>query len=198
MGASLLSNYLSEEGVNSPIDAGFCVSAVWDFMASHERLEGGRFSRRLLYSYACGSRITSIIRENEKLFREAGTAGLNEILAHNANRMSTINDTFMSQLAGYSDTAAFAAALSPIFRVGNIYRPCVFLNARDDPFYGEDCLDAIETAVRESGQQDLVLAITEKGGHMGWLHKNEEGRWEQWFVHPVREFFDAILLVSRL
>ncbi|KAL5537023.1 hypothetical protein ACEPAF_846 [Sanghuangporus sanghuang] len=192
MGGALLSNYLAEEGDACPIDAGFCVSTVWDLEACAERIEEN-YLRRLLYSYTIGTSLTRIVHAHEQLFRDAGATGLDELLSRSAVRMSAFNDIFMSHLAGYSDTAAFAAATSPIFRVGKIRRPCVLLNAHDDPFYGGDCLEDLRKRVRESGYDGLVLTITKKGGHVGWLQRNREGNIEQWFARPVREFFDTIL-----
>ncbi|EJD07438.1 AB-hydrolase YheT [Fomitiporia mediterranea MF3/22] len=192
MGGGLLSNYMAEEGATCPLDAGFCISTVWDFLSCHERMEEEHFFRRICYSYSCGTRLTSVVREHEKLFRDANSKGLDQLLSQRRVCMSMFNNTFMSYLAGYPNTPAFSAGTSPLYRVGNIRRPCVLLNARDDPFYGGWYMADVERAVRDGGHENLVLAITEKGGHVGWIQKTKDGRWEQWFMHPVREFFDAI------
>lgn len=192
MGGALLSNYLAEQGDDCPLAGAFCVSTVWDLEACSKRIEDERILRRLVYSYACGANLTAIVRAHESVFRTANSAGLESLLARRATRMRTFNDTFMSQLAGYSDTTAFAAAISPVFHLGQVRRPCVLLNARDDPFYGGECLKEMEKVVRESENERLVLAVTERGGHLGWMQKNE-GQLGQWFPRPVREFFDGIM-----
>lgn len=197
MGGGLISNYLAEEGEACPIDAGFCVSTVWDLGTCVKKIEEN-YLRRLLYSYSLGTGLTRIVRAHEQLFRDAGATGLDDLLSRSAVRMSTFNDVFMSHLAGYVDTPAFAAATSPIYNVEKIRRPCILLNANDDPFYGGDCLNVLQEKVRDCNYDGLVLAITRKGGHVGWLQRNSEGNVEQWFAGPVREFFDAILSVRIL
>ena len=204
MGGGLLSNYLAEEGDNCPLKAGFCVSTVWDLEACMTQIEDKHFLRRVLYSYTCGSNLAHIISKHESVFREAGCQGLDELLGKNKARrrkgigswrlvrMKTFNEVFMSQLAGYESTAAFAAETSPIFKLNRVRKPCVLLNARDDPFYGKECLRPVEEAVRSSGNENVLLAITEKGGHLGWLQKNKDGKMGRWYIHPIREFFDAM------
>ncbi|EJD07436.1 uncharacterized protein FOMMEDRAFT_164408 [Fomitiporia mediterranea MF3/22] len=192
MGGSRLTNYLAEEGTTCPLDAAFCISTVFDYLSCHVWIEEEHLLRRIFYSGSCGSRLTRMVREHENLFRDANSKGLDSLLSKRMVYMSTFNDTFMSYLAGYPDTPEFSADTSPIFHIGKIHRPCVLLNARDDPFYGGWCVGDVERVVRASGRKNLVLAITEQGGHVGWFQKAKDGRWEQWFVHPAREFFDAI------
>ena len=193
MGGGLLSNYLAEEGESCPMTAGFCVSTVWDFEACSKRIEDESIFRRLIYSYACGSTLASIVRRNEPVFREAESHGLDGIVENKHVRMKTFNDTFMAQLAGYKDTAEFAAATSPIFKLDKIRRPCVLLNALDDPFYGEECLKEVEKVVQSMEYDGVVLALTEKGGHVAWVQRNAETILEQWYVHPVRQFFESFV-----
>ena len=196
MGGGLLSNYLSEEGDNCPLKAGFAVSTVWDLEACSRQIENATFFRRLVYSYSCGTRLASLVREHEPVFRKAGSPGLENLLSHRLVRMSTFNDTFMAQLAGYSDTHEFANNISPIFRLKRVRRPFVILNAEDDPMYGGTNLDILENAVRDS--EWLLLARTQKGGHVGYFQENKRGQLEQWYVHPVKEFFDAMIKVESI
>ena len=193
MGGGLLSNYLAEEGSSCKLTAAFCVSTVWDLSACSKRIEDDSLLRRLLYSYACGSTLAEIVRRNEGVFRQAGSEGLDEIIGHKNVRMKDFNDKFMCKLVGYEDTAAFAKGTSPIFKLARIRRPCVLLNALDDPFYGEECLKEVEKVVLGMEYDGVVLALTEKGGHVAWMQHNSEGNIEQWFVRPVRQFFDAFM-----
>lgn len=196
MGGGLLSNYLSEEGETCPLKAGFAVSTVWDLETCSRQIEDAHFLRRLVYSYSCGTRLASLVREHESIFRDAGSSGLEGLLSRRLVRMATFNDTFMAQLAGYRDTHEFAMNISPIFRVKGVRRPLVMLNAEDDPMFGGRNLDAIENAARDS--EWLVLARTDKGGHVGYFQERKRGQMEQWYVHPVKEFFDAIMKVENL
>lgn len=69
MGASLLTNYLAEEGEGSAISAAFCVSNVFDYTQCTTELDSGSFLSRRLYNPVIGLGHRKIVAANTDVSR---------------------------------------------------------------------------------------------------------------------------------
>ena len=190
MGGGTLANYMGEEGDSCPLLGGLCISTVWDLEACSDQIENSGFFHRLLYSYSAGTLLRSLVISNISPFRAANCRNLDLLRSRRFVRMKWFNDNFMSYLAGYRDTADFAAHINPVLNIRNIRRPCIALNADDDPFF-----DGTKLPVREAAdtREHFILVHTRRGGHLGWFSKNKSLSSTRWYNEPMKEFFNTLI-----
>ena len=89
-------------------------------------------------------------------------------------------------LNGYKDGFEYVRKCAPYYRIPDIQRPTMFLNAVNDPFMGEKVIDY---DVFKSNK-NAVLATNKYAGHMGY-HENVFSM-DMWFVGPCMDFLDGL------
>ena len=68
--------------------------------------------------------------------------------------------------------------------ISGIKVPTMFLMAENDPILGRNNIDYKECAKNPN----VLVGVTRSGGHLGYFESPSST--EQWFVHPVLEFFE--------
>lgn len=59
--------------------------------------------------------------------------------------------------------------------------PFLALNSADDPV-------VISSPVDGGGNPNVVMALTRRGGHLGWFHKGQDCKMDRWTTKPVIEW----------
>ncbi|KAF8526275.1 AB-hydrolase YheT [Hysterangium stoloniferum] len=190
LGAGYLTNYLGEEGDQSPLIAGFNVSNVWDYSACSLELSHGRLLSRTVYNPLLGKGHQRIIKRNRQAF--GFHSELDNLLNKRLVTMSWFTGQFMSQTAGV-DPIQFLHDTSCAKSIPNIQVPLLCLNAHDDPLLPANCLPVNQ--VRES--KHVMMVVTERGGHLGWFEdaRDELGEFEPWYTPAIVQYFRMMLRV---
>jgi uncharacterized protein len=83
------------------------------------------------------------------------------------------DDTFTSRHSGFRDVADYYARASALPFIKRIAVPTLIIHAKDDPFIPFAPLERTEV----SGNDNVTLLATERGGHVGFISDGEgEGR----------------------
>ena len=90
------------------------------------------------------------------------------------------------RLGGYKDGYEYLKECSPYFRIKNIRRPCLFLNALNDPFMGDSVIDY--EVFKKS--PFAALATNKYAGHIGY-HESMT-KMSQWHPNPILDFLDGV------
>ena len=193
MGGGNLANYIAEEGDSCPLLGGFCVSSVWDLESCSDQIENSGLLYRMVYSVSVGNQMRDLVLSNPTPFRLAQCHNLEALLAKRYCRMKWFNDNFMSYMLGYKDTADFAAHTSPVYNVLKIRRPCIALNAEDDPMFGGERLTPIQDVGVGNPFFHMVRMAT--GGHVGFYCDGADGSLDRWYLKPLDEYFQLLIKV---
>ncbi|KAG8857190.1 hypothetical protein FRB96_005864 [Tulasnella sp. 330] len=220
LGAGYVTNYLGETGVSSAISAGFVVSNMWDNRSCHAELGSAPLESvsRVIHNHGLGQKHRKLIAQNSDVFSAlvhpphttfpVNSAGkpipfaeqlkenINDILMDPFPTMTDITDRFIVPVSGFSETKDFLVSTSSEPQIEDVRVPLVCLNAADDTLFRKQYFPY--DLVKKS--QHVVLAVTEKGGHCGWLTTDGvEGSEDvyvtglkRWFTKPIIEFFEAI------
>ncbi|CCE63903.1 hypothetical protein TPHA_0G00670 [Tetrapisispora phaffii CBS 4417] len=183
LGASVMVNYLGEEGDNSDISSAVSVSVPWDLAKSgfsiNESLLG-----RYIYSPALSKNLLTLTDKHIENLRH------NKLFTDYENKSSIIksikafDDAFTGPMFGYEDATTYYNDASPYKRICGIRTPLLAINAVDDPITGSANLP-IEEIIKNPY---TTLIETDIGGHVAWF-MNEYG--QRWYVDPICKYFST-------
>ncbi|GJJ06200.1 hypothetical protein Clacol_000389 [Clathrus columnatus] len=191
LGAGYLTNYLGEQGEDTPLISGLSISNVWDYSACSTELSSGRLINRILYNPFLGKGHQMIISKNRAAFESHPQ--LKNVLRNRSITMSRITDEFMAPLSGTEPTQ-FLYDTSCSKSISHIRIPVLCLNTRDDPLFPAKYLPIRQ--VRDS--KYVCMLVTEKGGHLAWLQnkKDEDGEFEPWHTSIIVEYFRTMSKIT--
>eukprot|EP00667_Euglena_gracilis_P003507 EG_transcript_3518 len=99
-----------------------------------------------------------------------------------------IDDVLTCKILGFPSVQEYYRHASSHQRLKDIPVPTLIVNALDDPMAPGAGI-AYEEAV---SNPNLMLAVTEHGGHLGWCDKQPAGEGPKWIERVCLDFFDAI------
>ncbi|KAI0941687.1 hypothetical protein AcW1_003505 [Taiwanofungus camphoratus] len=176
LGACVLTRYLAEEGENSRLAAGCVLACPWDLMTSNDRLEGSWF-HRTVYSSGMGQNLQAIVRLHAETLRKF------------------TKHPYMTRLVG-GPSPPFPMATAPDYyrwaschdKLDRVRVPLLAISAADDPVVLAD------PPYEVGGNGWVVLAVTKKGGHLGWFEASGPGLFgvTRWVTKPILEWLRAI------
>ena len=157
LGGNVLLKYLGEEGQSTPVHAAVAVCVPLDLQQCADALMQG-FSR--IYQRHLLKRMKSAVSRKFN----SDTAAFDWDRAMRATSFGEFDDVVTAPLHGFTGKDEYYETCSSIRFLGDIERPTLILNARDDPFMLPTMLpkeDALSQAV--------TLEISEQGGHVGFI-----------------------------
>ena len=92
------------------------------------------------------------------------------------------DDRYTAPENGFKDAEEYWLKCSSRFFIKDIKVPTLIVNAGNDPFLGGDCYPFDEA----SGNSNVILEVTESGGHVGFIEFNKENLY--WSERRALEF----------
>ncbi|CAE6422363.1 unnamed protein product [Rhizoctonia solani] len=202
LGANVLVRYLGEEGEKSRLDAGCALGCPWNLVDNSRNLEGSFFYRNI-YSRAMGGNLLKLLSRHLRTLAKLPPSPLTP---HIPRAFSLRNPT-LKQVDAH--LTIIAGGHSPPFpfpspdeyyewarsdtHLGTVRVPLLAINAADDPIVRAL---PVEAALES---KCVVLAVTPKGGHLGWFEGGAPWRRSRpplrWIRKPVTEWIAATLEV---
>ncbi|KAG9084283.1 hypothetical protein FRC06_004137 [Ceratobasidium sp. 370] len=208
LGANVLVRYLGEEGAASMLDAGCALGCPWNLVDNSENLEGSFFYRNV-YSRAMGGNLLKLLSRHLKALAKLPPSPLTphipRALALRAPTLKEV-DAHLTIVAGgrsppfpFPTPDAYYEWARSDTHVDEVRVPLLALNAADDPIVRTLPVEAV------SRSKSVVLAVTPKGGHLGWFEGGQPWRSKQppsrWVKKPVLEWVqattEALIVVRR-
>ncbi|KAJ6609264.1 Alpha/Beta hydrolase protein [Mycena sp. CBHHK59/15] len=197
IGANIIARYLAGEGSNSLLSSGCVLGCPWDLALSTVRqiipiIMWKSFFGRHVYLRGMGSNVLALIRHHYKPLAldnpdHPVAAAIHRFLAVKNPTIADFDDTFTRFVGGEAPPFPFPSVLSYYSWASSghiaqdIQVPFLSINASDDP--------VIRYAPFHDGDNKYtVTAVTRKGGHLGWFHKNRQ----RWTTKPVLEWLQLV------
>ncbi|MBI2152423.1 MAG: alpha/beta fold hydrolase [Candidatus Rokubacteria bacterium] len=165
LGGNVALKWLGERGEGAPaqVRAAATISTPFDLTACAESLDRGL--NRLLYTARFLRSMKAKVRAKRQLYD-----GLVNVPAALRARTFAVYDRFATApINGFADECDYWTRASCGPYLGRIRRPCLLINAANDPFTPLSTLPAATVAASPW----LETAFLPEGGHVGFL----EGRW---------------------
>jgi len=193
LGANILTRYIAEEGDRCRLKAGCILGCPWDLVKNSERLESRWFFREV-YSKGMGQNLVTMFARHLEAFSKLPGNRIADVLPqYHAMQKPTLvdfDDAITRHVGGPSPPFPFASAwdyykwASSHKVLGNVRIPCLAINAQDDPIISRFPFDV-------GGNGYVTLAVTSRGGHLGWFERGKVGGLSRWISKPVFEWLDA-------
>ncbi|CAB3227424.1 unnamed protein product [Arctia plantaginis] len=194
LGGLILGHYLAEHGDRSLVHAALVVSSPLDVVKGSECME--RAPLNALLSYHMARNLRNTVRAlRHAPAAQAHVAQLPQVQCdwlgvERARSVREFDAAFTTKHFGFDSVSAYYRAASLRDKLERVRVPLLCLCAADDPFQP---LDAIP--VREAEAAGVALAVTARGGHIGFL----EGWWParaaptQYIARLTSQYFAALL-----
>jgi predicted alpha/beta-fold hydrolase len=185
LGGNLVLKMAGEYGSNIPgaVRALAVVSPAVDLSASAASLER---RSNILYHARFVRSLKARMRRKAKLF--PGRYDLSRLRGLWTIRQ--YDERYIAPLFGYRDAEDYYERASARTHIAGIRVPALMLHAHDDPF-----IPFTERVRREAeGNPFVRVAMTDRGGHVGWVGENAEGEDRHWAENRVVEW--AVLRTS--
>ena len=94
------------------------------------------------------------------------------------------DDRYTAPIHGFKDARDYWEKCSSLRYIPEIDRPCLIINALNDPFLPRECFPIAQAAQNPN----ITLKMPQSGGHVGFVSFNEQGRyWSEdqavWFLN---------------
>lgn len=180
MGGNILLKWLGEQGQQSRVQTAVAVSVPYILKNAANRINVG-FSR--LYQ----ARLLNQLKPNfmRKLHMVPNPPeALKEV--KNCTCFWTFDHKVTAPLNGFTSVHAYYRESSSRQYLPKIKTPTLLIHAKDDPFMTPDVLPS------ENELSDyLVLEVSEKGGHVGFITSGNLGTPEFWLDQRIPEYFES-------
>ena len=198
LGANVLVRYLGEEGEASRLDAGCALGCPWNLVDNSKNLEGSFFYRNV-YSRAMGGNLLKLLSRHLKTLAKLPPSHLTphipRVLALRNPTLKQV-DAHLTIIAGghsppfpFPTPDAYYEWARSDTHVERVRVPLLAVNAADDPIVRTLPVEA------SIGSKSVVLAVTPKGGHLGWFEGGSIWRRKKppprWIRKPVLEWIQA-------
>jgi predicted alpha/beta-fold hydrolase len=173
LGGNMLLKYLGEEGAAAPFDVAVSVSAPIDLALATARISAPRnwFYHRWLVA-------------NTKRDWLSGPTTLDsqQLTAVRQSRsLYGLDDEVVGPLNGFAGADDYYERCAAKRFLGAVKVPTLLIHASDDPWIPAAMYDQVDWAAND----DLTVAITPSGGHVGF-----HGRSGRWHDHAIVHFLD--------
>lgn len=180
-GATLLANYLGEEGGDSPYSAAALLSNPWDMVDSAYHIQH-EFVGRYLFSGAIAQALQRMLKSNRDALSVDPFFTKEKIFA-TYNTTVDFDSAFTAPMYGFATAFQYYRAASSVNRLLKIRTPTLAINSTDDPVVG---VHSIPTYEAETNPY-IMLIKTDLGGHLAYVQS--DGR--SWAVDRIVDYFKA-------
>ncbi|MES2218159.1 MAG: hydrolase [Pseudomonadota bacterium] len=176
LGGNVLLKWLGETGSNNPLITAAAISVPFDLSKSVDFLQQG-------FSRVYDKHLLTCVKE--KFARKLATTELAVSLSQlqSFKNLREFDDKITAPLHGFIDAADYYIKSSCRPYLSSINVPTLIVNALDDPFVP---IEVIPTVQEISSQ--VTLALTERGGHVGFIGGASPWRPEYWLENEVAAF----------
>lgn len=184
LGASILANYLGQEGEHCEVAGAICLANPWDLMTSAFHIQES-FLGKHLYSPTMTRNLNRLMSHHkEKLsvhgwFEEAWKLP-------KAKTLPEFDDRFTSRMFGFDNAFDYYRNGSSVNRLMEVRVPLLILSSEDDPIVGRNGIPYRE-AIRNPY---IYLVTTTVGGHLGWF-QYDGTRWNNRTVADYLHLLDT-------
>jgi len=192
MGANLLVKYLAEVGSDVPFIGAISAANPYDLDHMQRHHEDKPFWIRVFYEIyhtLALWKLKAKVFSNKKVF-EACSLDFDKI--KKAKTLPEFSDSFSRVLYKYDSVGQYyskASCNNYLIKPNSIKIPLLCLSSLDDPLVPPTCIPY--AACRQN--QNIILATTSVGGHLGWLN-NKGGKW---LNQAAKEYIAALLDIKK-
>ncbi|KAJ1770037.1 medium-chain fatty acid ethyl ester synthase/esterase 2 [Coemansia sp. RSA 1813] len=185
MGANIMTKYIGEEGNGCPLSAGIIVGCPYDMYKVIKHLDSQRFTFSRFYDLAILNFLKNAFKDNQDQILKI-PVGMDVKKISNSTGIMEFTEEMTRKAFGYKSAKDLLDYSSCKNYMDDIKIPVLFLNSLDDPI----CIKSLIPFEKFVNNPNIVLALTENGGHIGYMG----GTWPtSWIEHPVIEFFESAL-----
>ncbi|CAI1924532.1 hypothetical protein SEUBUCD646_0D03850 [Saccharomyces eubayanus] len=196
-GATMLANYLGEEGDKSPLSAAVTLCNPWDLLLSALRMTEDWWSKTL-FSRNIAQFLTRTVQVNMgELGVPNGSSPDHTPTTQNpsyykftpenlekAKRFKSsleFDELYTAPALGFPNAMEYYRAASSINRADKIKVPTLVINSRDDPVVGPD-----QPYSFVEKNPNILFCRTDLGGHLAYLDSNNDS----WVTKAISEFLN--------
>ncbi|KAJ1900500.1 hypothetical protein LPJ66_001432, partial [Kickxella alabastrina] len=188
MGANLLTKYLGEVGNVTPFVAAVSICCPFDTEIAGRSLDAHTLLNDRLFQPNLVATIKRVFKRNMDVIK-AGAIPYDIDAIMKAKRMSELDNLITAKTYGHKDCWTYYKAASSTKYVDAIRTPYLALNSMDDPITPYEGIP-IE---KFRNNPFTALALAKHGGHLGFFTGLSP---KIWYLHPVKEFFDALVVAK--
>lgn len=178
LGASILTNYLGEQGDKSDIELAIAFGTPFDLSHSAKCISESRIGSRV-YSPKLTQNLLRLVKSHEEELTKNEKFRIKyESYAANLKSVTRFDDLFTGPMFGYRDAEDYYQNSSSYRRLLGIRTPYIAINSADDPIVGYQALH--ENMFRANPYTTLIR--TSIGGHIAWF-KDMKG--DRWYTEPA-------------
>ncbi|ODQ68058.1 AB-hydrolase YheT [Nadsonia fulvescens var. elongata DSM 6958] len=181
LGASILANYLGQEGADTDITGACILANPWDLSQASYELNSTYMGQKV-YSPIMASNLKKLVKNHLKVLEQRPDFDSSKL-----GQCKTILDfdtNFTATLFGFDTAMDYYRHGSSVNRLMNNHTPSLILHALDDPIAPKTSLPYTE--VQKNPYTYMVTSSL--GGHLGWFEKGGQ----RWFTKPIADFFKAM------
>lgn len=184
LGASVMSNYIGEEGNNSQIKCAVALGNPWDLTHSSYYINNTKMGAKF-YSPALAQNLIDMSKSHiEVLKKDPKLKARYENQMVNIHTVEQFDNLFTAPMFGYNTATEYYRNASSCNRLLSIRTPFLALNSLDDPIVGFESLPEAEVQANPY----TLLVETTKGGHVAWF-KDTKGK--RWYTDPLCRFLSG-------
>ncbi|KAJ2723127.1 hypothetical protein GGI07_002830 [Coemansia sp. Benny D115] len=188
LGANLLTKYLGEQGDASLFTAAVAICCPFDTEIAGRSLDARNFLNDKLFQPNLVATIKRVISRNLAVIKTSKVEyDIDSIMK--AKRMSELDNLITAKTYGHQDCWAYYRAASSTRYVDTIRTPFLAINSLDDPITPHEGIPYEKFKTNPF----LALAVTKHGGHLGFFTGMSP---RIWYLDPVKQFFDSLLLAK--
>lgn len=195
-GATIVSNYLGEEGDKCPIKTAVTISNPWDMIYSYEKMTFDFWAKRL-----CSKNIVKFLVRTVEVnlpslekFREENvakhTSNAHVFTKENMKKAKAFqttaefDDTFTAPYMGFNSAVEYYSNAGSINRLPNIKIPLLAINSEDDPVVGETSKNLQNVILNN---ENVMYISTSLGGHLAYLTSDNDS----FITEPVAQYLSS-------
>jgi len=185
----MLINYLGEVGEDTPLASAITVSNPYDIGAVASYLKSYFLGRNLIDRH-----FTSVYRDtlfrHEELFTKAYSEWLDKDLLRTVSSVDEFDENFSIKAYGFNSVEEYYYVSSCFHNLHKVKIPLLVIHAADDPV----APISVVPVERLKSNPNIVTAITQHGGHSGWLEGMNPFNRPAWIDRVACEWIDTMIM----
>lgn len=182
LGGNVLLKWLGETGKKNPLTAAVGISVPFELLNASYRVQRG-FSR--LYQW----HFLQCLRKKIQQKIDSQKVKLNLPPLDHLHTLYEFDERVTAPLHGFLSAEDYYSQASCRPYLCKITTPTLVVHAKDDPLMTEDILPQ-----QQEVSPQVMLEVTDRGGHVGFVSGNVPWRAEYWLERRVPEFLKQYLL----
>ncbi|KAJ3127567.1 hypothetical protein HK098_006096 [Nowakowskiella sp. JEL0407] len=184
LGANILVKFVGECGKNCPLITAVAVGSPFELYLSNRALHRSWLGRTA-YSYVIARNLVHTFNKHKEQLLEI--EGLEDHEIVKAQTVTDFDAAATAKAFGYRHVNEYYRDGCSSAYIPDITIPTLLYSSYDDPVAHNEAIPYTET----KANPNIMLAVTAKGGHLGWF----SGWWEprRVYQHAVAEFLECVI-----